>query len=122
MPQKAPWYYFVLPVFCQTPVLDVSSPALNHSLIGSFEHEVNTADVTEEISTSSAAAATAVTALAMQEDDQQEAGGHHLVEDIEEGEAPGICAVCCQLEPPGFDTDANADIGDSEYQVGSTLL
>ncbi|VDD82514.1 unnamed protein product [Mesocestoides corti] len=39
-----------------------------------------------------------------------------LVEDIEEGEAPGLCAVCCQLEPPGFDPDASAT-NDSDCQV-----
>ncbi len=39
-----------------------------------------------------------------------------IVEDIEEGEAPGLCAVCCQLEPPGFDPDA-AGTGDSDCQV-----
>ena len=40
----------------------------------------------------------------------------NIVEDIEEGEAPGLCAVCCQLEPPGFDPDA-AVTGDSECSV-----
>lgn len=40
----------------------------------------------------------------------------NIVEDIEEGEAPGLCAVCCQLEPPGFDPDATGT-GDSEFPV-----
>lgn len=40
----------------------------------------------------------------------------NIVEDIEEGEAPGLCAVCCQLEPPGFDPDATG-AGDSECPV-----
>ncbi|KAM7537563.1 hypothetical protein Aperf_G00000066297 [Anoplocephala perfoliata] len=40
----------------------------------------------------------------------------NIVEDIEEGEAPGICAVCGQLEPPGFDPDS-VGTGDSEGPV-----
>ncbi|EUB62175.1 hypothetical protein EGR_02927 [Echinococcus granulosus] len=49
--------------------------------------------------------------------DEGESGSvANIVEDIEEGEAPGLCAVCCQLEPPGFDPDATGT-GDSECPV-----
>lgn len=45
----------------------------------------------------------------------------NIVEDIEEGEAPGICAVCGQLEPPGFDPDS-AGTGDSECPVSYSRI